>query len=53
MRSELFYTIFLEVYQFLCSSIKVFIYILCDLMCMYDMCHLELIYMFMSDLVPE
>ena len=53
MRSESFYTMCLKVYQFLCSSIKVFIFILCDLMCMYDMCHLVLIYMFMSALVPE
>ena len=53
MRPESFYTIYLKVYQFLCSSIKVFIFILCDLMCMYDMCHLVLIYLSMSDLVPE
>ena len=53
MRLESFYTICLKVYQFLGSSITVFIFILCDLMCMYDMCHLVLIYMFMSDLVPE
>ena len=50
MRSGSFYTICLKVYKFLCSSIKVFIFILCDLMRVYDMCHLVLIYMFMSDL---
>ena len=53
MRTESFYTICPKVYQFLCSFIKVFIFILCDLMCMFDMCHSVLIYMFMSDLVPE
>ena len=53
MRSESFYIMCLKVYQFLCSSIKVFIFILCDLVCMYDMCNLVLIYMFMSDPVPE
>ena len=53
MRSESFYTICLKVYQFVCSSIKVLIFIICDLMCMYDMCNLVLIYMFMSDIVPE
>ena len=53
MRSESFYTICLKVYQFVCSSIKVLIFIICDLMCMYDMCLLVLIYMFMSDIVPE
>ena len=53
MRSESFYTMCLKVYKFLCSSIKVFIFIICDLMCMYDMCHLVLIYMIISDLVPE
>ena len=53
MRSESFYTICLNLFTFYLALSKFFIFILCDLMCLYDMCHLVLIYMFMSDLVPE